>query len=199
MLADSENGLIALIKGSPIGARLRQVDALPDLEGDSLVQKFATDAPAAYLAPAPFQVRDRNARLQFGIACVAKNSRSHQAARQGDGMAIGLYELLEGIAALVDGARTPDALWRVVSVDFLPDERLFKAGVYAGVIRIETAGEVELPAALDDAALADFTTFHADVDVTPHDSATEHGKWLQEPPDYSTSRPDVSETSTLSS
>lgn len=40
--------------------------------------------------------------------------------------------------------------------------------------------------------LADFLTFKADIDVEdPHRGAEEHQKWAEEPPDYSTSQPDL--------
>lgn len=46
--------------------------------------------------------------------------------------------------------------------------------------------------------LADFLSFKADVDISrPHQSPTEHAKWVQEPPDYSTSKPDMQMQSAL--
>jgi len=41
-------------------------------------------------------------------------------------------------------------------------------------------------------ALADFLTFSAQYDIPPHVTAAQHAKWLQEPPDYSASRPELS-------
>lgn len=45
--------------------------------------------------------------------------------------------------------------------------------------------------------LADFATFNADYDIKPHDSREQHLHWLQEPPDYSESQPDLSDTTHL--
>lgn len=46
--------------------------------------------------------------------------------------------------------------------------------------------------------LADFLTFKADIDIgNPHQSAEEHAKWSVEPPDYSTSEPDLQTHVTL--
>lgn len=40
--------------------------------------------------------------------------------------------------------------------------------------------------------LAEFLTFQASIDISqPHQSGTEHVKWLKEPPDHSTSKPDL--------
>lgn len=198
MLAEAENALIALIKGAPLGAKLREVASLPDLEGDSLVRKFASDAPAVYVAAASFPVADRAAKLKFGLACVARNSRGHAAARQGDGKIIGLYEMLETVAGLVDGAGVAGSgSWRVTGCDFLADEKLYQAGVYAGVVQIELAGEQALPDPLDEASLAPFVTYHDNLDIPPLESAAEHAKWLQEPPDQSTSKPDAEDQVTL--
>lgn len=194
MLAEAENGLIAHIKTAALGQRLRQVDSLPDLDADSLVKKFATDAPAVYVSAAPFQVSDGSARLKFGIACVARNSRGFDAARKGDGKVIGLYDIMESVASLVDGASIADLSWRVTGGDFLSNEALYKAGVYAGVVQVEMVGASPLPSALDESALADFQTFHGDYDVDPHQAPAEHDKWLQEPPDHSTSAPELSDT-----
>jgi hypothetical protein len=41
-------------------------------------------------------------------------------------------------------------------------------------------------------ALEDFLTFSAQYDIPPHVTATEHAKWLKEPPDHSASKPELS-------
>lgn len=196
MLTEAENGLVAAVRAAAVGQRLRAVESLPDLDGKSLVQKIAADAPAVYVSLASFRVANRVARLKFGLACVARNSRGHLAARQGDGRAIGLYEMLEAVMTLADGLVTGDIAWQVTGADLLADESLYQAGLYAAVVQIESPG-VELPPALDEASLDDFTTFGAQWDLPPFDSAAEHDKWLQAPPDTSTSAPDLSETQTL--
>lgn len=202
MLAELETGLVELIKTSPLGQRLRQVDSLPDLEGDSLIGRFVSDAPAVYVALGSFRVAGGYARPKFGIACVAKNSRGHQAARHGDGLAIGLHEMLEATMALMDGAKVAVGIddqvaFEVVSCDLITSEALYQKGVYAGVVQLQTAADVPLPAVLDEAALADFETFHADYDVDPHQVPAEHDKWLQEPADHTTSAPELSDTLNL--
>lgn len=201
VLADLENGIVSLVKTSSLGLRLRQVDTLPDLEGDNLVNRFLTDAPAVYVAMGSFPVRARYAKPKFGIACVARNSRSHQAARHGDGVVIGLYEMLEAVMSLVDGNsvvygqgdHAGAVSLEVLSCDLMNSEVLYKAGVYVGIVQIQTSGEVTLPGALDADALADFQTFHADFDIAPHQSRAEHDKWLQEPPNLTSSSPELSD------
>lgn len=199
MLAEIETGLVTLIRNSSLGKRLRQVDSLPDLDGDSLIGRFATDAPAVYVAMGSFPVKNRYARPKFGIACVAKNSRSHQAARHGDGVVIGLYEMLDAAMAFLDGAviDTGDAQvsFEVVSCDQVLSDALYQKGIYAAVVQLQTTAEIPLPS--DAVDLADFKTFHSDYDVDPHQTSTEHDKWIQEPSDLSTSVPELSDTLTL--
>jgi hypothetical protein len=43
-------------------------------------------------------------------------------------------------------------------------------------------------------ALDDFNTLFAQYDLEPHTTAEEHNKWLQEPADYSSTVPDLTET-----
>lgn len=200
MLSEAEKALVALVKTSPLGQRIKDCTTLPDLSEESLVSRFATDAPAIYVAMGPGNFKGRQGRLRAGYACVAKNSRGHQEARHGDGKLIGLYEMLDALMPLADGASVGGATWEVVSFGFLDSDALRKAGVYAAVVQLETAGDVRLADALDTEALDDFVTFGADYDVgDPHKSGTEHDKWLQNPPDLTTSRPDVSETNTIQS
>lgn len=200
MLADLELGLVALIKASPLATRLRLVDTLPDLEGDSLVARFTNDAPAVYVALGSFPVRQGYALPKYGIACVAKNSRSQQAARHGDGVALGLHEMLDAVMTLAEGATVnygsgddaSSVSFEVTGCDLVASEALYQKGIYAGVVQIKAAAEVALPSFLGN--LANFETFHADYDIDPHQPPSEHTKWAQEPPDLSTSAPELSDT-----
>lgn len=196
MLAEIETGLVALLKASDLGQRLRQVDSLPDLEGDSLIGRFTSDAPAAYVALGSFPVVKGYARLKYGVALVARHSGSQQAARHGDSVAIGLQPMLDAALALLDGIAVPygddDAVaFEVVACDLISSEDLYKKGVYAGVVQIQSVAEV--PLVFDLGRLADFKTFAADVDIEPPETAAEHDKWLREPPDYGTSKPELSD------
>lgn len=192
MLAEIETDLVALVNGSVIKPKLRETGTLPELDGEALVRKFASDAPAVYVAPAPFQIASRVMTVNFGMACVARNARGHEAARRGDGQMIGLYDMIEVLSGLIDGSQTPGITWTATGVDFLSDEKLYQAGVYVGVIRLR--GQVELVAPIDAAALADFKTFNADYDIDPHQPQAEHEKWAQQPPDYTASRPELTDT-----
>lgn len=201
MLVELETALVELIAKSPLKNRLAEVDSLPDLDGDSLVNKFLTSAPAVYVALGSFPISGQQTRPKFGIACVAKNSRGHKAARHGDGVAIGLYQMVDAVIALVNGC-TVNAGGSAISFeatgcDQVGSEKLFEKGLYAAVVHIQTSGEIDLPEAIDESQLADFKTFHADYDIDNRQSAVEHNKWLQEPPDHATSAPDLSDNLSL--
>lgn len=191
MLAEVESELVELIRNSATAPYLRQVGSLPDLSGSTLVSRFAADAPAVYVSPEPLQVSDGVMTVNFGVACVARNARGHEDARRGDGQTIGLYQIVEQLAALLDSGRTSSIAWTVSGVSFMRDAVLFDAGLTVAEVRI--SGRVTLPPAIDESTLGDFITFHADYDVDPHQQQTEHVKWAAEPPDYSSSRPELTD------
>ena len=196
MLAEAENALVAKIRGAVIGRKLRDVGALPDLQGDSLVQKFATDSPAVYVAPlSTLNIRDSIMDIGFGVACVARNAGGQVVTRQGDGKIIGLYEMIEAVAALLDGFRAGDVPLYATGVSMMSDDLLYRAGVQVAVITLH--GQAKLLPGIDETSLDDFVTFNAQYDIEPRESAVEHAKWLEEPPDYSASEPEVIETLTV--
>jgi phage gp37-like protein len=197
MLAECEDGLVALVKNAALGQKLATVAALPEIDGDNLVKRFGAEAPAVYVAPGQIALRDGELYLNYGIGCVARSSRGQEAARKGDGKAIGLYQIVEGVAAIADRAVAGNVNWSVVGIDYLADAQLAQNGLQVAVVRVRSSGWIALPPALDEAALAAFKTFRADYDVEPHESSAEHAKWAGDPPNHDTTAPEVSETTTL--
>jgi len=196
LLAEIENGLVALVKTSALGQKLATVAGLPDLDSASLVKRLAADAPGVYVAPMDFDINDGYANPRFGIACVARNSRGQEAARKGDGKMIGLAQIIDGVLAIMEGGKADNLVFRVTGVSFQTDEAFYSAGLYVATVAVEARG-VDLPDALDESALSLFKTFRASYDIDPHESAAEHTKWAGDPPDHTTSAPEVSETNTL--
>lgn len=139
MLAEIEQSLVAYIKASPLAARLRQVEALPDLDGDSLVAKFGADAPAVYVALGGGDLSQGMAAPTIGIACIARNSRSPQAARQGDGMQIGLLQLIEEVVALIHGTIIDEMHYQASRWDMVANDDLYRRGLHAAVVQVNTA------------------------------------------------------------
>lgn len=195
MLVELELELIDAIRRSPIAASLRQVAALPDSAGDALINIFATTAPAVYAVIGGTKFINGLASVRFSLMCLSKNSRGHDAARRGDGQTIGLYQMLDGLSAWLDSHQTDSTVWNVNSIDFATAPIWRDNGL--SVATIQLTDDVLQPALLDESTLADFITFNADYDVDPHQAQTEHLKWAQEPPDYTTSRPELTDITTI--
>lgn len=199
MFAEMEAGLVLMIEQSALKQKLAKVDTLPDADGDNLVVRMAADAPAVYVvAGHPYKVESGVLSVPFGLACVARNARGHEEARRGDGKTIGLYQILESVLRLAENGRAGGYVWRVAGVEFMSDDKLIKAGLTVGVVRVETTAAI--PAGFDEAALAalsDFTTLRADYDIPPHVTAAEHGKWAGDPQDFTASKPELQDTQQL--
>lgn len=145
MLRELEQGLVALLKDSALAKQLRQIDTLPDLDGDSLVGKFGAEAPAVYVALGSGAVSSLGmTEPTLGIACVARNSRSPQAARHGDGQVIGLLDLVDAVMTIVDGAVVGEQEYAVLRWDMVSSEPLTRKGLYAAVVTVRTAAPLPL-------------------------------------------------------
>lgn len=191
MLTDLEQGLIDVVEGSALKARLRTVDSMPDITPETIRNLVGT-APAVYVSAEDVEFDGHRAKGRLSVLCLAKNSRGHKAQRRGDGDAIGLYEIVSSVAALTG----PDSRNGYKATRVRLDRSLAwrQLGLAVAVFNVEAG--VTVPAAIDPATLADFATFDAQYDIPPHESETEHDKWLQEPPDHTTSQPDAEDTVT---
>ena len=196
MFAEMEAGLVSMVEQSALKQKLARVDTLPDLDGDNLVKRMAADAPAVYVvAGHPYKADSGVLVVPFGLACVARNARGHEDARRGDGKMIGMYGMLESVLGLAENGRAGGYIWRVAGVDFMNDDKLVQAGLTVGVVRVETSAD--MPAGIDETALADFATLRADYDIPPHVTAAEHGKWADDPQDFTASKPELQDTQQL--
>jgi len=144
MLAELERDLVAWLGESALAGQLRQIASLPDLDGESLAGRFATDAPALYVCTGGGEAIGRGlATVTLGVACVARNSRGHQAARQGDGVVVGLVELIEAVVILLDGAQVGEQAYQVVGWQQVSDPALARKAVFAALVTLHTV--VDLP------------------------------------------------------
>jgi hypothetical protein len=197
MLATAQKGLVTLIKNSPLGKRLRIVDVLPVLATQQLFQKFITDAPGIFVDAGGFGDNDggRKVKLEMALLLVAKNARNAQAAQQGDGIMIGLLEMADYAAALVDGATAGDVTWtvdRCVALDNFED-RVFSAhGLCA--MSMKVCGHAQLLDPVDEQDLDSLLTVAVDFDVDPHASREVHEAWARDPKDTTGGTPDLQST-----
>lgn len=195
MLSELETELIAAIKASSIAANLRDVAAMPDGDGNTLIKRFLAIAPGAFVVAGPVQFTDDLAIVSFDVVCVARNARGKDAARHGDGQTIGLYQMLDSLAAFFDSYPTLSTVWNAKGIAFSKANIWMDNGVSVGSLQL--SAKLTRPNVLNDVALNDFVTFHADYDIDPFQSHPEHVKWTAEPPDLTTSAPELTDTITL--
>lgn len=186
MLGQLETHLIGLLKASPLGSRLRAVDSLPDVPDKDLLKRLGVDAPAAYVVALDGTLSQALATPQFVVVLVARNARSHQAARHGDGMTIGLYEMLDAAIAELHGGVAGDASWEVTRYQFMQDEALREQGLHVALVLIQADVDPPQKGAVN---LADFLAFHADLDLAPFATAADRQRWADE--DHADPAPDL--------
>jgi hypothetical protein len=191
MLRQAENEIIRLFRESPLAKHLRHAGPMPELSDTDLIKTFAIQAPAVYVDSAPFVIVGGIAELSFELLLLARHARAVPVGKQGDGQAMALHDLVDAALTVIDGQYTGRFSWRATKVDFSRSRAFVEAGLLPASITLQT--QSYLDRALDESALAEFETFAADTDIEPFDSAAEHDKWLREPPDHGTSKPDVSD------
>lgn len=177
MLGDLENQLIALIKESPLGRRLKTVDSLPDTPDKDVLKRWGLDAPAAYVVAMDGSISQAIATPQFVVVLVARNARGHQAARHGDGKTIGLYEMLDAGIAELHGGQTDGASWQVTRYQFLQEDALREQGLHVALVQLQA--DVD-PPQKDQQNLGEFLEFHADYDIDPNATPEDRQRWLDE-------------------
>lgn len=193
MLAETENAMLGYLQSLPLAEHLRAVAPLPDTDAATLVKRFAADAPAVYVAYQDFTFSNGAALLQMAVVCVARNAASSRAARQGDSQEIGLYQIIDRVSASLDGISVGGCAWQPRRVAFMDNDAIWRNGLECAIVMIETPGKT-LDPAIDESSLDEFLQFDSQYDVPPHETTAEHNKWLEEPPDHSTSAPELEDT-----
>ena len=191
MLAAQENALIAALKEHRhIKQLVRTVGTLPKVMGKELLQRYTSDAPALYVVPGRFRVRDGVLLPTFTVAAVARNVAGQEQARKGDGLDLGVDGLMVLAIRALHGHRLGDCDWSLTSGEMVDDEVFFSAGLSALEMVFE-GSPIELTPDYGLAELDDFLRLHGDVDLAGMAGAAEHHKWLASPADTSTSAPDA--------
>lgn len=195
MLARAENALVErLATYRDIKNCVRTVASLPKaLASKDLLARYLVDAPALYIVPGKFTVADSEATLSFTLAGIVRNVAGNAQARKGDGIDIGCDQLVTLAIRALHGQVVGDCSWHVTGGEMVDEAVFDEAGIAAVEITLQST-PVELSAdygADQLGELANFTRLHGDIDIAPHAGAAEHAKWLQAPPDQSTSKPDA--------
>lgn len=192
MLATLESELIDLIKNSEVAAFLKTVAALPALTTEA-IQRISTTAPAIYIIAGDLSIGDLTISISFDLLCFARNAAGDNAARIGDSTTIGLYSIMDAMTGVFYSASTQSATWTATKGKFLYGDWQ-KMGLMPGVISVNT---VVTRDNLNVSQMGDFQTFAGFYDIEPFSGSTEHDKWLEEPSDFTTSSPDLTDTINL--
>lgn len=111
--------------------------------------------------------------------------------RRGDKRQIGAYQILSALIPVINNFTIPD----VGSFRFKQARNLYSALLEKNHVALYVA-TFELPMTFsltEDSTLDNFETFHVDYDLPTHETLAEHNKWLLEPADHTTSKPDASD------
>ena len=194
MLGKHELALIAALKARPgIQKTTRTVGSLPAVPDDTkLLQRYLVDAPALYVTEGLYRIVDDMGLLSFTVGIVVRNVVGNTQARLGDGISVSADQLLTLVVRTLHGRRIGDASWNIRRAEYLEPIDVFEA---AGLTVVGVSIESTLMALPDDPdeldGLGDLRHVHLDMDIAPHAGQEEYGKWLAEPPDYATDRPDL--------
>lgn len=194
MLGKHELAIIAALQARPgIQKATRTVGSLPAVPDDEkLLRRYLVDAPALYVTEGVYRIVDDLGLLSFTIGIVVRNVAGNTQARLGDGISVSADQLLILVVRALHGRRIGDASWTVRRAEALEPVDVFEAsGLTVLGVSVESS-----PMALPDdpeelEGLGDLRHVHLDMDIAPHASSDEHGRWLAEPPDYTNDRPDL--------
>lgn len=164
MLGDSEAELVALIKETEVGKRLRQVSTLPDQPDGDILKRWKTEAPSVYVVPGDGSIELNAVSMPFSLVLVATNARGHEAARRGDGRVIGIYEMLDGLIAELHESLFGSGVLYCDRYEWLQDKGLRDNGLFAAMLLVQTSASIPEP---DISALADFDELYASWGVVP--------------------------------
>lgn len=191
MLAKSENALLkALREHRDIRQLVRTVGTLPQVIDAKLLAQYQADAPALYVVPGVFTVRDDAMLPSFTVAAVVRNVGGQEQARKGDGVDLGVDHLLTLAARALHGRRLGDCSWNLTRGQMVDEVAFASAGLSALEMVFE-GSPIELTADYGFDELQDLLQVHADIDIAPKAGADVHKQWIREPADHSAGSPDA--------
>lgn len=168
VLTAIERHLVSTLR-SAAGDAVRQVDAIPSQLDEPTIRRVLNQAPGLYVSFLG-AVRQGSARLltaKMGVYAVARNAAGKEAQRQGDSSAIGAFDLVELVCAILDRHVVPN----VGELQLAEISNLFSAAfaeIGCTVYGITFSLPLSLPDQVDTSDLAPFETFHANWDVPVH-------------------------------
>ncbi len=176
---------------------LRAVKPVPGPITIDVLQQMIGASPAVHLAflggRASGDHGDPRIQGRWSAYITSKNASGGLARLHGDPTEIGIYDIVERLAPtlhhlVIEGAGS----CRLIDVqNFFSLQLQQKLGAALWAVVFEVP--MPFPDEIETASLDDFITFDAQYDVDPMETAAEHQKWLQEPPDYNVSQPDAAD------
>ncbi len=193
----TEDDLIATIKAllMPAGAhRVRQVDALNGAWDEDTLKAVLRAVPGVFVfwsgGEAGKLSRSAYMDADWIVYPVTAHASGAAARRRGDSKAVGAYELVELLVALLHNHVVPDVgTLHFNGVECLFNGSIDKQGVCCYAIRFRMGTSFQ--AAVDAGTLTPFETFAAIYDTPTHDTV-EHRHWLAG--DESVAKPDAKDT-----
>ncbi len=195
ILLTAEDAIIARVKAL-LTNKVKTVESIPAEIDDQTLHAILQRAPGVFVAftggAEPRRGQTAATILAtFALLVVTNHASGEAARRRGDVTQIGAYEIFDTIIPGLNGYNlgadigTP-AFVRVENL-FTPSADRKGAVLYSAVFQVP----VTWPSDADLATLNAFQTFDAQYDIPVHETTAEHQKWLQEPPNYTTSKPDA--------
>lgn len=176
MIAAIEQAMIDRLKAASkmkvLGYTLRTVESLP-IDIDDRLKEHVNDFPAAWTVFGGYQpIREMSSgahlvEATYHVVCAAQNLRSEGAARFGDGVEVGTYQMIQDVTGLLLGNTLGLDIQRLR----LGPCRSLYSGTLQGELKVSLFAAAFLtqftlnPAAEDILAaqpLGDFATFHVD-------------------------------------
>lgn len=193
-----EDILLARVQATFAAGQLRAVEALPGAISATMIKQLAPRAPgvhSSFLGAGPSRGgTPEQLDARWALYVITTHASGQAARRRGDAVAIGAYEILTPLVAALHAAPIPGCgAVRNVRIDNLWSGEMESRGIALFALTFDVPMELTVAAP----TLNPFVTFHADYDIPLFVSATEHAKWLAEPPDLTTSVPDAADTVTL--
>lgn len=201
-----ENAVMARLKAASVsgelGYRLMEVASYGGQFDD--VDAFANAVrrmPAVWVAIGGDKVVESagNSLVCEGVLAVmaaARNVRGEADTRHGNAAEPGTYRMVEDVRRILSWRKLGVALESGLvpqAVRTLFNTRL--AGQAVSVFAVEFGFRFTTQAALTEADgdMGEFLQLASQYDIVPHETAAEHDKWLQEPPDTGTSVPELTD------
>lgn len=182
MISTIENAMIARIQaamdapeGTGLGYRLKKLATYGGEFSDG-IDRIVRDFPAVLIAFNGAQLvkefsHSGKFKATFGVMVAAASLRNEKSARHGGIGAVGSYQLITDVLALLSWQRLGLSITPLAPRTIQPLMNDKAGNQLASVYAIDFETTFDL-VPVDSATLDDFATFHADWDIPPHGNVT---------------------------